>query len=63
VRLEADGPLGAGTGELALKVLERPGPPASFGWFVGLLPFFGLLGLIAFAWRSVQPLRDESAWS
>lgn len=59
VRLEASGPEGSGTGALALDVLERPGPPASFGWFVGLLPFWGLIGLTAFAWRRVRPLRPE----
>lgn len=60
VRLEADGPRGSGTGELALNVLERPGPPASLGWLVGLLPLWGLIGLTAFTWRRVRPLGPDS---
>lgn len=62
--LTLDGPLGAGRGELGpVRLGERPGPPATVAWLVGVLPLGFLLWLIARAWHRVRPLAAPEARS
>ncbi|QBD77023.1 hypothetical protein EPA93_13815 [Ktedonosporobacter rubrisoli] len=61
---EIDGPLGHGVGRLApIMLLERPGPPILLSWLVGLLPLYGLIALIIWAWLKVQPKKFSQVWS
>ncbi|MGW8952237.1 hypothetical protein [Streptomyces sp. NPDC055709] len=54
LRFAVDGPQGKGVGELRrLNVLEQPGPPMALSWAISTLPLFGLIALIAVAWRGV----------
>jgi hypothetical protein len=54
-----DGPAGQGTGELRnLMVLEQPGPPMELSWAISTVPLFGLITLIAVAWRRTR--RSDS---
>jgi hypothetical protein len=41
-----------------VTVLNQPGPPLALSWMIGSLPFFGLLVLIAVAWRRTQAGRQ-----
>jgi hypothetical protein len=59
-----DGPQGQGVGRLApLTLGERPGPDIALSWAIGLLPLFGLVGLVVVAWLKVRPGRRADTWS
>ena len=45
-----DGPQGEGTGDLAVDVLEKPGPPLVLSWLVGLTPLALTLAFFAVVW-------------
>jgi hypothetical protein len=54
-----DGPQGHGQGTLnGVQVLNQPGPPLALSWFVGTLPFIGLVVFLVIAWRRTQPGRQ-----
>lgn len=50
LRFAVDGPQGEGTGDLAVDVLEQPGPPLALSWLVGLAPLAVTLSLVAVVW-------------
>jgi hypothetical protein len=51
LRFDLDGPKGKGAGELALTVLEQPGPPLALSWLISMLPLVGLIALYVVASR------------
>ena len=50
LRFTIDGPQGEGTGDLAVDVLEQPGPPLALSWLVGLTPLALTLAFFAVVW-------------
>jgi hypothetical protein len=50
LRFTIDGPQGEGTGDLAVDVLEQPGPPLALSWLVGLTPLVLTLAFVAVVW-------------
>ena len=55
MRFDIEGPAGTGSGELKnLQVMEQPGPPMGLSWGISTIPLFGLIALIAVAWRRTR---------
>jgi hypothetical protein len=50
LRFTIDGPRGYGTGDLAVDVLNQPGPPLALSWLVGLTPLALTLVFVAAVW-------------
>ena len=50
MRFTIDGPQGEGTGDLAVDVLEQPGPPLALSWLVGLTPLALTVVFFAVVW-------------
>jgi hypothetical protein len=50
LRFTIDGPRGQGTGDLAIAVLEQPGPPLALSWLVGLAPLALTFAFFAAVW-------------
>jgi hypothetical protein len=66
IELTVNGPLGTGTGVVGpVVLLERPGPPASLAWAIGMLPIGFLVWLVSRGWWRVRPARQVEArvWS
>jgi hypothetical protein len=61
---EIHGPQGQGIGRLApLTLGERPGPDLTLSWLIGLLPLFGLIGLIVVAWLRIRPAQQPATYT
>lgn len=58
LRFTIDGPQGEGTGDLAVDVLEQPGPPLALSWLVGLIPLALTLVFFAAVWIRTGPRRN-----
>jgi hypothetical protein len=50
LRFTIDGPQGEGTGDLAVDVLNQPGPPLALSWLVGLAPLALTVVFFAVVW-------------
>lgn len=50
LRFSIDGPQGEGSGDLAVDVLEQPGPPLALSWLVGLTPLGLTVVFFAVVW-------------
>ncbi|MCK0176701.1 MULTISPECIES: hypothetical protein [Mycobacteriaceae] len=50
LRFTIDGPQGEGTGDLAVEVLEQPGPPLALSWLIGLTPLALTVVFFAVVW-------------
>jgi hypothetical protein len=61
LRFKIDGPQGEGTGDLAVDVLEQPGPPLALSWMVGLVPLALTLVLLAVVWLRTGRRSDVGA--
>lgn len=55
LRFALNGPSGSGTGDVAITVLEQPGPPMGISWAISSLPLLGLVTLIVTGWRRTWP--------
>ncbi|GAA1670911.1 hypothetical protein GCM10009733_080300 [Nonomuraea maheshkhaliensis] len=55
LRFAVKGPNGPGTGDVAINVLEQPGPPLGVSWAISSVPVLGLAALIITAWRRTRP--------
>ncbi|GGS30767.1 MULTISPECIES: hypothetical protein [Actinokineospora] len=53
-RFTVDGPAGQGQGEIALPVLEQPGPPMALSWAISVIPLIGLVTFLVVAWRRAK---------
>lgn len=53
------GPEGSARGTLPLLVGPRPGPPAVWGWLLGLLPWILLVPILGYAWTRTRRARRE----
>jgi hypothetical protein len=61
LRFRIDGPQGEGTGDLAVEVLEQPGPPLALSWLVGLTPLALTMGFFVVVWIRTGPRRNADA--
>jgi hypothetical protein len=61
LRFKIDGPQGEGTGDLAVDVLEQPGPPLALSWMVGLVPLAMTLLFLAVVWLRTGSRSDVGA--
>jgi hypothetical protein len=60
LRFQVDGPQGPGTGELAIDVLEQPGPPLALSWAIGLIPLALAAAFYVTVWvRTGSPSKKE----
>lgn len=50
LRFTIDGPQGEGTGDLAVDVLNQPGPPLGLSWLVGLTPLALTMAFLVVVW-------------
>lgn len=55
LRFSIDGPQGEGTGDLAVDVLEQPGPPLALSWLIGLTPLALTVVFFAVVWIRTGP--------
>lgn len=55
LRFAIDGPQGEGTGDLAIEVLDQPGPPLALSWLVGLIPLALTLAFSTVVWMRTSP--------
>ncbi|MDH6580221.1 hypothetical protein [Kitasatospora sp. MAP5-34] len=62
-QISMDGPQGPGSGELALPVGPRPGPPLSIAWLVGLLPLLVTIPLCTVLGIRSRRNRKPNSWS
>ncbi|MDF2830082.1 MAG: hypothetical protein K0R01_3365 [Mycobacterium sp.] len=63
LRFTVDGPQGEGTGDLAVDVLEQPGPPLALSWLVGLLPLALTVVFVAVVWIRTGPRGNANTRS
>ncbi|MGW5053997.1 hypothetical protein [Actinokineospora sp. NPDC004072] len=54
LRFAVAGPQGEGIGELAVPVLEQPGPPMGLSWAISVIPLIGLIAFLVVAWRRTK---------
>ena len=59
LKFEIDGPDGAGAGELAIDVLQQPGPPLPLSWSIGLIPPVLALGFGVAVWVRTKPTKQR----
>lgn len=58
LRFTIDGPQGEGTGDLAVHVLDQPGPPLALSWLVGLIPLGLTVVFSAVVWIRSGPRKN-----
>ncbi|MGE0215329.1 hypothetical protein [Mycolicibacterium sp.] len=63
LRFTIDGPHGEGTGDLAVDVLEQPGPPLALSWFVGLIPLALTVVFATVVWIRTGPRGNADTTS
>jgi hypothetical protein len=67
MRIAVAGPSGPATGSVDLPVIAPPTLPVWLGWFVGLVPLYGLLGFVLLLRNRkasvVEPLQTVPAMS
>lgn len=61
LRFMIDGPQGQGTGDLAVDVLEQPGPPLALSWLIGLAPLALTMVFFAVVWIRTDAARKPEA--